>query len=256
MFSILLGGELVRVLKIPLVLFLIMLITGCVKTVPLDNAQAEQIKSTKLIVVKQQNTLELPPYYPSIVFSPDPFTMIIGTIVVSSLGKFVLEPREQAAFAPVKKDLETFNFEKELSKHLNNMVAQNKHFKFTSLEVVTINSKMELPKIIESASTEHVALLLPTYTLNNNMNLIFIEVKLSVYKKPEKFEHESSLPEPIYQTSIEYKYKLPKAAWFSHVDNAKRWSEDNSNLMVETLNNGASIVSGNLMAKLDQPFSK
>ncbi len=230
-------------------------VAGCARNVHLDPEQSQRIESTKLIVVKKQKSLELLESPPFIFYSFDPATMVVGTLASHVLHRTVFLPREKAAFAPINKDLESYNFESELSKHLDGLLVENQHFKFTSCEIMPINNKRDLPGILERIDNDHVAFVYPTYTLDNNMNTIIIDLKLSVYNKSLNWGNKSKLPKPIYQTSTKYKYKLRKGFIFSHVKNARRWNENNSKLMFETLNGGLIKISGDLHTKVLQPFA-
>lgn len=229
-------------------------VSGCAKNIHLDHAQSQRIESTKLIIVKKQKSLEMLESPPFIFVSVDPATMIIGTAAMHILHRAVFLTREKAAFAPIKKDLESYNVENELSKRLDGMLKENQYFKFTACDVVSIDNKSELPGILERIDSDHVAFVYPTYTLDNNMNTIILDVKMSVYRKSVIWNNKSKLPKPIYQTSAKYKYKLRRGLVFSHVNNAKRWNEGNSKLMIDTLNGGLLKISGDLNAKVLQPF--
>lgn len=242
-----------KLLKSTAILVLVVFLAGCAKNIPLESSHAEQIKSTELIIVKKPETLEFPYRYPLpiVAFSPDPVTMLIGSGVATGLYRFVIVPRENNALASIKEDLRDHNIEDGFLKSLNGIVG-NKHFKFTSVEIANVATDKDLPKIIQAANTEHVALLLPSYTVDYNIRKLIIECKVSLYNRISG-KNKSKLPEPIYQTTVKYQYALPKGGWFSHVNNTKRWKADNGALMKKTLDEGVAQLSKDLIAKLEQP---
>lgn len=248
-----------NLLKVSILIVLVTTLTGCARNISLKDAEAKQIKTTKLFIVKKQDTLKLQKNYPGIVLFPNPAmipTMIIGTGLLHVMHVLIFEKREQAAFAPIKRDLENYSFEDMAAQSLHKTIEKHKHFNFASAEVVTIKNDKALPEILQNTDAEHVAFLIPSYTLCENMSVINIKWKLSIYSKDHQSGKKSRLPSPIYQTNVKYEYKLPSRSLLSHVKNSKRWKEDDSKLMLNTLHEGITKLSSDLMAKLDQPFAK
>lgn len=243
-------------LRLPLIVLSISLLTGCVRHVPLDKSQAEQIKSTKLVVVKQQDTLEFHGIHIlPVIYVLDPMVSVVGTAVLTGVNVFIWEPREQAVFAPIKKDLESYSFENELAQSFINAAHTNQYFKFSSTEVVTIGDQKDLVKILQNSDADHVALLTPTYTINNNIFYINVKIQISIYNKLVKWKNKNKLPEPIYQTAVRYSYSLPKASWFSHGKNASRMQKNGSKLVIDTLNTSVLKLTKNLTTKLEEPYA-
>lgn len=248
-----------NLLKVSILIVFVTILTGCARNISLNAPEAKQIKTTKLFIVKKQDTLKLEKNYPGIVFFPNAATipvMIIGTSSLHLINVLVFEKRKQTEFEPIIKDLKNYSFEDITANYLQNIIQKNQHFNFTSAEVVNIKNDKDLPKLLHSSDAEHVAFLIPSYTLGQSMNIIKITWKLSIYHKNAQSKRKSKLPSPIYQTNLKYEYKLPNSRILAYAKNAKRWKENDSKLLITTFNEGITKLSSDLLAKLEQPFAK
>lgn len=240
--------------KLTVLVFIFCLLSGCVRDIPLDIAKSQQIDKTELYLCKQQDNLVMPAHMPSVCLGFDPATIIVGTVAINTLS-VLWRAREQSSFAPIKEDLADYNLEQKLSESMSCTLQENKHFKFSDITVVKIEDDKDVLHLLRSADSRYVAFIIPEYVLLNNMDAVIINTKLSVYDKTDLGcgLKDTKLPKPIYQTKAFYKYLLPERGWFSHVNNAKRFKENNSKLLISTLDEGVTKTAEQLTKNVAEP---